>query len=107
MYKRQVQVCQPTEAWLILDGEQDGVRRGHVLGTSLHGLFEADEFRHAFLGDVAAHAGVAWRRSDLRFGARREAQLDRLADALEEHLDLPEILALVETAGATAAKATR
>jgi adenosylcobyric acid synthase len=92
-----VQLCQPTEAWLTLDGEADGVRRGRVLGTSLHGLFEADDFRHAFLADVAGHAGVEWRPSDVRFGARREAQLDRLADALEEHLDVAQLLALVDT----------
>ncbi len=53
------------------------------LGTSLHGLFEEDGFRAAFLTQVAARRGKRWTGSGLSFAAAREAQIDRLADALE------------------------
>jgi adenosylcobyric acid synthase len=61
---------------------------GLVLGTNLHGLFEVDGFRAAFLARVAARAGRAWSTSGASFAAAREEKFDRLADALEEHIDL-------------------
>ena len=57
-------------------------------GTSLHGLFESDDFRAAFLG-IAPTAP---------FGAARESQLDAVADLLEDHLDLEAVERLVATA---------
>lgn len=70
----------------------DGVRAGRVLGTYLHGLFDAPGVVAALLGpirpdlvwpDVPSHA--SW----------RDAQLDRLADHLRAHLDLERLLPLV------------
>src|SRR5690606_11742739 len=56
---------------------------GQILGSYLHGLFDAPEALAALL----AWAGLAaTARVDL--AARREADLDRLADAVESHLDL-------------------
>ena len=67
----------------------DGWSRGSVHGTTWHGAFEADGFRRAFLTEVARQAGVAWRpRTDAPgFATRRDRMLDRIADAVEEHLD--------------------
>jgi adenosylcobyric acid synthase len=76
----------------------DGWRSGPVWGTTWHGAFENDGFRRAFLSEVASQAGVRW-RADLSapgFAARRELMLDRLADAVEQHLDTA---ALAEIAG--------
>ncbi|HZQ78464.1 MAG TPA: cobyric acid synthase [Acidimicrobiia bacterium] len=70
-----------------------------VFGTSLHGLFEADGFRAAFLEAVAARRGKAFAASGLSFAAAREAQFDRLADLVETHLDFAAVEALI--AGAT------
>ena len=67
-----------------------------MLGTTLHGLFEGDAFRLAFLGSVAARRGRAWSPSDLAFAAVRERQIDVVADACEEHLDLEKLWRLVE-----------
>jgi len=84
-----------TDPWITLDdayGETaEGSIRGRFAGTTLHGLFEADGFRAAFLGV---------RPSGLSFAAAREDQLDRLADMLEAHLDLTAVEALI-TSGAS------
>lgn len=61
---------------------------GRVLGTYLHGLFAADGFRRAFLGNAAS--------SDLDYEAGIERTLDALAEHLEKHLDIDALLALAE-----------
>ena len=74
----------------------DGWRSGSVWGTTWHGTFENDGFRRAFLSEVASQAGVRW-RPDLGapgFGARRELMLDRLADAVDQHLDTSALAAI-------------
>jgi adenosylcobyric acid synthase len=73
----------------------DGAACDQVLGTSLHGLFEEDGFRTAFLSQVAAHRGQRFEPSHVSFAAAREAQIDRLADLLENHLDLDAVEALL------------
>ncbi len=80
------------EAWL------DGCRVGATYGTSWHGALENDGFRRAFLRDVAARAGRTGFEpapaTDV--AALREGRLDRLADAIEEHLDTGALLRLIE-----------
>jgi adenosylcobyric acid synthase len=81
------------DPWIALDdaygAHPEGSRQGRFAGTTLHGLFEDDGFRAAFLG--IEPSGVS-------FAAAREAQLDRLADMLEAHLDLTAIETLVKEA---------
>ncbi|MGH3356113.1 MAG: cobyric acid synthase [Nocardioidaceae bacterium] len=81
----------------------DGCRQGAVWGTSWHGALEHDDFRRAWLREVAAQAGRDdfVPRPDTSFGGLREARLDALADAVEEHLDTEALLSLV-TDGAPA-----
>ena len=65
-------------------------------GTTWHGTFENDGFRRAFLTDVASQAGVRW-QPDVGapgFAARRELMLERLADAVEQHLDTGALAAI-------------
>jgi adenosylcobyric acid synthase len=75
----------------------DGWRSGPVWGTTWHGAFENDGFRRAFLAEVACQGGVRWRAdpSAPGFAARRELMLDRLADAIDEHLDTRALAAIV------------
>ena len=66
----------------------DGCRRGAVWGTSWHGTLENDEFRRAFLAEVAALAGRDFTPAPgTDFAAVREARLDALGDLVAGHLD--------------------
>ncbi len=60
---------------------------GFIWGTSLHGLFEHPGVRAKLAGTRIASGQDASPPS-------RDAQYDRLADAIEKHLDVPRILAL-------------
>jgi adenosylcobyric acid synthase len=69
----------------------DGCASGRVLGTLWHGALESDAFRAALLEWVAGPRP----RSGAEFAAARVAQYDRLADAVEEHLDTDALLRLI------------
>jgi adenosylcobyric acid synthase len=73
-----------------IDGRHEGAQSpgGRITGTYLHGMFQADDFRAAYLGNLGI---TATRR---RHGAEVEATLDLLADHLETHLDVTSLLAL-------------
>ncbi|HEX8486982.1 MAG TPA: cobyric acid synthase [Propionibacteriaceae bacterium] len=74
----------------------DGCRRGQTWGTMWHGAWENDDFRRAWLAEVAEVAGSCWRPdpSATSFSARRETMIDTLADAVAEHVDVELILEL-------------
>ena len=67
----------------------DGWQQGATFGTTWHGAFESDGFRREFLTEVARRCGSTFEVSTHApgFAARREAMIERLADAVEEHLD--------------------
>ena len=77
----------------------DGVRVGHRYGTTLHGVFEADQFRRSFLQSVAAHRGKCFISAERSFEQARLDALDELADALGTHLDMNAIEQLIREAG--------
>jgi adenosylcobyric acid synthase len=76
----------------------DGWRSGSVWGTTWHGIFENDGFRRAWLAEAARQAGVPWRPEPGApgFADLRAAMLDRLADAVEAHLDTAALVRLIE-----------
>jgi adenosylcobyric acid synthase len=77
-----------------------GARSGAVFGTMWHGTLEGDALRRAWLREAAALVGVPrFTPGTVSFTARRERQIDLLADAVEEHLDVDGLLALA-TSGA-------
>jgi len=51
---------------------------GRIAGCYLHGVFAADPFRHAFLNRLRPRL-----RTELAF----EAEVDRILDALAQHLE--------------------
>ena len=75
-----------------------GIRRAMIHGTHWHGLLDNDHVRRQWLTDVAAAAGrdefvVA---DDVDVGARRDAQLDTMADLLAGHLDIDAVMSLLD-----------
>lgn len=73
------------------DGEQfpGGARSGRVFGTLWHGLLEGDAFRTLFLREVFGP-----RAAHVSFAAAREQRLDLLADLVEQHLPVNDLLDL-------------
>ncbi|UNB50348.1 cobyric acid synthase [Mycolicibacterium sp. YH-1] len=74
-----------------------GIRHDHVYGTHWHGLLDNDELRRRWLTDAAQAAGrddfeVA---ADIDVTARRDGQLDLMADLLCEHVDVDALMGLL------------
>lgn len=61
---------------------------GRVIGSYLHGMFSSDDFRAAFLSDFGIES------STTRYDETVEQVLDGLADHMEQHLDVPGLLAI-------------
>ena len=72
-------------ALVLNDGRRDGAKSddGQILGAYLHGLFDAAPARDALL----RWAGLAVRETP-DYRELREQGINRLADAIAEHLDL-------------------
>lgn len=85
------------KSWFEAGSEPQALERGAVFGTHWHGLLDNDEFRRAWLTRVADAAG---RRGfvvgDVDVAARRDAQLDVVAELLASHLDLDAVLGLLD-----------
>ena len=60
-----------------------------------HGAFENDAFRRCWLAEIAAASGSPWRAAPTApgYGERRESMINILADAIDDHVDLPRLLA--------------
>jgi len=90
----------PSEAGVEAEGalNRSSVADATVFGTSLHGLFEGDAVRTSFLGHVARRRGKRFVAAGVSFAEARQDQCDRLADLLEDHLDLDAVAALIASA---------
>ncbi|MBR2515684.1 MAG: cobyric acid synthase [Halomonas sp.] len=77
---------------LDLGSHRDGAisSDGQILGTYVHGVFDHPEACQALLSRLGLTTTV---KVDYR--AHREIELDRLADTLEEHVDISAILAML------------
>jgi adenosylcobyric acid synthase len=85
------------EAWFAHDSEPQGFVRGAVFGTHWHGLLDNDDFRRRWLSRVADAAGRGgFVVADTDVAARRDAQLDAIADLLAAHLDVDAVLGLLD-----------
>ena len=71
----------------VVDGAT--VNDGQIWGTYLHGIFENDKFRRAWLGSLG------WQGSDYALEQLRDQEYDRLADAVEEAIGWPMIERLI------------
>lgn len=83
----------------LADGRCDGAQSedGQIAATYLHGLFEGRESCAALL----RWAGLA-QVKEVDYQALRERDIERLADLVEKHLDLPRLRALCALPGGDA-----
>jgi adenosylcobyric acid synthase len=83
--------------------ELEGVRSddGRVIGTSIHGMFDSAGFRRSFLDEIRASKGLAPLESAAHddTDANRRTAFDRIADALEQCVDMRQIASLVALKG--------
>jgi adenosylcobyric acid synthase len=84
----------------LANGTHEGAisQDGNVFGTHWHGIFESDEFRGAFLREVArlAERGDAPNVPQIHYASTRQRMLDLLGDLVEEHLDTDALWKLIE-----------
>ena len=92
-----------TPGWVHLDdaygADDDGAvepESARFLGSTLHGLFESDGFRAAFLTEVGRRRDKTFVPAGVSFPAARRAQFDRLADLLEAHVDMAALYGLIK-----------
>jgi adenosylcobyric acid synthase len=71
-----------------------GIRRGMVYGTHWHGVLDNNDFRRRWLTETAPPGFLV--AEDIDVPARRDAQLDLMADLLTAHLDVDAIVELLE-----------
>jgi adenosylcobyric acid synthase len=80
-----------TDAPDIIDGAQSA--DGRTVGTYLHGLFDDDAWRHAFIGAARAACGLT-PAGDVAFVAReRDGRFERIAAIVEESCDVDSMIA--------------
>ena len=77
----------------IVDGKWSGACSDNVLGTYLHGIFEEDEFRRAFVTLFTQKRKVEKVESSVR--AEQEKQYDILADSFRWNLDMDKIRKII------------
>ena len=98
MHHGRVAARSPIEPWLVADdGTVLGWRQGRVTGTTLHGLFESDGFRAEVLrwaADAGGHPEPVG-LGTVFFSAARMRRLDRIADVLEQHVDMQRLAAVI------------
>ncbi len=88
--------------WVPIGGAIEGAinDEGTIRGTTFHGLFENDSFRGDLLREVATRRGRCFEPVGVSFEAAREARFDRIADAIEQHLDVETLCRLIASAPA-------
>lgn len=101
----QPRVGDDSRPWLELEvGPSSRVAEGsireddRIRGTTVHGILDADGLRHELLDEVAGRRGRRFVAAGRPYAVALDAHLDRLADWVEEHLDLAQVQALAAQA---------
>ncbi len=77
-------------------GLNEGCRVGKVYGTYLHGCFDNDNFRTAFLNRIRKEKGLPVVSTARSFKNIREESYRLLAESLHSHLDLEKVKRILE-----------
>ena len=78
------------EAVNIVDGFIDGNHQ--VMGTYIHGVFDNDEFRRFIINQLRGRKGLEPLDVVFHYFEHKNAAYNRLADIVEEHLDMDYIM---------------
>jgi adenosylcobyric acid synthase len=85
------------QPFLSVDDREEGVclENGRIIGTYFHHLFHNDEWRTWWLNQLRINKG--WDKQEVKpFTLTRSTAYDRLADAVEQELNVDELLAKLE-----------
>lgn len=67
----------------------EGCVKGNVIGTYLHGIFDEEDFREAFLELICREKGIDFgKMQTISYREYRQKQYDYLAAVLRESLDM-------------------
>lgn len=70
----------------------DGCYQDNVMGTYLHGIFDEEDFRGAFVQLLCERKGIPYHAEQtMTYEEYKEQQFDKLAQVLRESLDMDEI----------------
>jgi adenosylcobyric acid synthase len=73
----------------------DGSSKGSVWGSYLHGLFDNDDFRGAFLNMLRREKGLSPREDTVRFGELKERAMESWTGILRKNINIDFISKLV------------
>ena len=72
------------------------IQKGNVLGTYVHGIFDAPGIAKTLCGVLAKNKGIQGEDEEaISYAEFKEKQYDMLADILREHLDMDYIYSLL------------
>ena len=81
----------------VVDGFIDG--RHQVMGTYIHGVFDNDEFRRFIINQLRLRKGLEEIPVVFHYFEHKNKAYNRLADIVEEHLDMDYIMTLLKDNG--------
>ncbi|MBV7275239.1 cobyric acid synthase [Clostridiaceae bacterium UIB06] len=76
------------EKVLIDDGAIN--KKGNIMGTYIHGIFDGVDFREYILNKIREQKGMTTKKSNT-YESLREKELDKLADIVRQNLDINKI----------------
>ena len=73
------------------EGLMDGASSGNVFATYFHGIFHNYNFRREFLNYLRVKKGLKAKYGEDPYETQKDYSLNRLAEIVEEHLDMDTI----------------
>ena len=70
------------------DGKIDGASSGNAFATYFHGIFHNYNFRREFLNYLRLKKGLEAKYGEDPYETQKDYSLNRLAEIVEEHLDM-------------------